>query len=70
MSENYQRPVLSNEEVNQAYRFARELSTLYPARRIVVIGSLLVENARLLREVNQLREKLGIDPLAEHKLAG
>lgn len=61
---NYPRPELSQDETTRYQKAAARLNSLNDQRiRLSYIIGLVIENARLLREVNEHRAARGFDPL-------
>jgi len=64
---DYVRPALTDEEQVILLRCVAGFFTRRRQDQIRVLAALLVENATLAAEVNQLRAALGIDPLPMYK---
>jgi len=68
---NYPRPELSQDEANRYVKAAARLNSLNDQRiRLSYIIGLVIENARLLREVNEHRAARGYDPLPVYEPKG
>ena len=57
------RPELTNEDIGKAGAFSMALASLPYPKRVQLIYRICEENMRLLREVNQYRERDGLELL-------
>lgn len=61
---DYTRPELSDEQKKQAMKDAQTLIRNYGMSKVpLMVAALCMENARLVKEVNDHRAARGIDPL-------
>ena len=69
MKIEYERPELTEKEIDQAQTDARTLIHKYGMNNAIkIIALLCVENVRLTKEVNEHRAARGIDPLPTFKV--
>jgi hypothetical protein len=65
--ENYPRPALSNEEEQKYVRVALKLNSIRDQRlRLLYMSTMIYENARLLKEVNEHRAARGLELLPSY----
>lgn len=66
---DYKRPELTIDEIDAAEKKAKSIFRQYGLNGLVkALADLVVENMRLLKEINEHRQARGIDPLPVHKV--
>ncbi len=64
-----QRPQITNDEARQIMAVAHKIAKLYDfQRRYAYMQQIILENVRLLKEVNQHRQAAGLDPYTVHPI--